>query len=313
MPTIANNRHDGAFAGRLQRGVLRVGEFDREYVLHAPASHDPSRPAPLVIAFHGAGGSARFARLATGWSEKAEHEGFLLVYPEGLRKRLDQPSSFLHNPQFWNVGADGFIERMGVDDVAFIDTLLDGLSREFAIDSQRVFATGFSNGASLCFRLAAALSHRFAAIAPVAGRLWRHDLRPAKPVPTLYITGDADPLNPIAGGAIESPWGRERVLPPLSETIETWASWSGCNIENPKITTMAEGVTRTRYRGMAPRSLVDCCVIAGAGHVWPGGREVLAERLVGAMTDRIDATRVIWDFFCGAALLGASSQLGEGD
>lgn len=295
MPRLANQPPEDYFGDRLERRTLRVGDHERQYVLHVPKRYDAAQPAPLLLVYHGGGGSARFARLATGWSEQAEREGFLVAYPEGLRPHPDQPASFLHNPQFWNVGAGGFVEKMGVDDVAFGSAMLDHITRDFTIDAQRVCATGFSNGASLCFLLGAALGERLALIAPVAGRLWRKDLRPTRPPPLIYITGDQDPLNPINGGLITSPWGRQRVLPPLSESIETWAGWLGCDLGRLVRTTPFPGVSRARYVGESPSATVDYYTVAGAGHVWPGGRPVLAERLVGPSSDRLDATQLIWE------------------
>ena len=51
----------------------------------------------------------------------------------------------------------------------FVATLLDDLAGVANVDSRRVFATGMSNGGMMCYRLAAELSDRIAAIVAVAG------------------------------------------------------------------------------------------------------------------------------------------------
>ncbi len=59
--------------------------------------------------------------------------------------------------------------KQGIDDVGYARVMLDDLARQFNIDKKRVYATGISNGAMMCYRLACELSDRIAAIAPVAG------------------------------------------------------------------------------------------------------------------------------------------------
>jgi polyhydroxybutyrate depolymerase len=283
-----------------QRRQIDVGGRRREYVLHTPASG--AGPRPLVVALHGGGGTARFAKYATGWSEKADREGFLVAYPEGTRPDSTRGASFLRNPQFWNVGTGfGFVEREGVDDVAFMESLLDELLAQAPIDPARVYVTGFSNGASLALRLGVELSERIAAIAPVAGQLWRWDRGPARPMPMLYITGAADPLNPLDGGEVRSPWGRVHTRPLIADMIRQWARWVGC-ATTPTLQTSDAGVRRMRFGPAEQGAEVDFYVVEDMGHVWPGGREVLAERLVGPMSDRLNATDLIWEFFTRHAL-----------
>ncbi len=37
--------------------------------------------------------------------------------------------------------------------------------------------------------------------------------------------------------------------------------------------------------------------LTGAGHVWPGGKQKVLERILGPSTDIIDANREMWTFF----------------
>jgi polyhydroxybutyrate depolymerase len=290
--------------------TIRVDGRKREYILHVPARSCGLRPArtprhsdlpstalPLVFVFHGGGGAARLAILATGWSQKADEIGFFAVYPEALRPDPRRPPTFLRNPQFWNVGSGlGCAEREGVDDVAFVGALLDELSESLAIDARRVYATGFSNGAALTLRLGMELSDRLAAIGPVAGNLWRQEPKPTRPVSMIYITGTADPMNPLDGSRIASPWGPVLQPPPIEQTIQTWALWIGCPPE-PGILSDRDGVRHLRYGRGERGAEVDFITIQDAGHAWPGGPPVLAERLAGKPTDKLNATDVIWEFF----------------
>src|SRR5260221_564174 len=97
--------------------------------------------------------------------------------------------------------------------------LLDELPRRLLVDADRIFVTGFSNGASMTFRLGAELSDRIAAIAPVAGHYWPTASTPARPVPTLFLIGDHDPLVPLTGGRVDTPWGRRIEKPSVRESL----------------------------------------------------------------------------------------------
>ena len=201
----------------------------REYLLHVPAGYDGIHTLPVVFSFHGGGGSARVAVISARWSQKADQEGFLVVYPEGVRPHPDRKPSFLRNPQFWNVGAGiGLAEEENVDDLGFVRALLDEVSERFPIDPRRIFACGFSNGASMAFESAMHFSGHIAAVGAVSGHLWREEPAPQQPVSMIYITGSDDPLNPLDGGRIQSPWGHTRDRPPIARSVLRWVEWAGC-------------------------------------------------------------------------------------
>jgi polyhydroxybutyrate depolymerase len=276
--------------------TIRIDAREREYILYVPPAADRQR-IPLVFVLHGGGGTARLAALATGWSQKAKAVGFLVVYPQAVRPNPQRPPTFLRNPPFWNVGSGvGHGEHEGVDDVAFIRALLDELSQRLPIDPRRVYAAGFSNGAGLTFRLGMELSEHFAAIAPVSGNRWRAGPAPSRPVSMIYISGTADPMNPLNGAPIESPWGHVLHPMPIMETIRAWAAWTGCPPE-PRVLRDDDGVHRVRFGPGRQGAEVDFITIEGAGHAWPGGPSVLTERLAGTPTDKLNATDVIWEFF----------------
>jgi len=276
---------------------IRVGDLTRDFLLHVPESYDVRTPRPLVLIFHGGGGSARVSVMATGWSQKAEEAGFVVVYPEGVREDTSRSATFLRNPRFWNVGAGiGRAEADDIDDVGFVRTLLDELPQHLAVDQARVYAGGFSNGASMAFESAMHLSDRFAAIGAVSGHLWRTQPPPTRPVSLIYITGSDDPMNPLHGGVIESPWDYVQHRPPIADSIRQWGAWIGCEHE-PTAVVELDGVRRATYGPGKHGAEIEFYTIAGAGHVWPGGPPMLAERISGPATDKLDATEVIWDFF----------------
>jgi polyhydroxybutyrate depolymerase len=256
-----------SFSAGDHRIVIPHGGISRSFLLHLPPR---PWPLPLVMMIHGAGGSADFAVEETGWSQLADTEGFAVVYPEGLSARRDKTPKFLTNPQEWNDGSG----RRGQDDVGFLTAVIGNLGE--LIDSNRVYVTGFSNGAGMVFRLAAERADRLAAIAPVAGHCWVPDPKPSRPVPTYYLVGDSDPMVPLKGGTARTPWGRVADRPSVDETLRRWGT----------------------AIGYPPGSeLFPVRIIPRDGHHWPGGKGLLGERLGGPIARDINATSEIWQFF----------------
>src|SRR5437899_2839405 len=132
--------------------VLRSGGITRYALVNVPPGAPATRPLPLVLALHGAGGTGREMDSGTGLSALADRAGFVAVYPSAAWK-------------FWNISAS----PGKPDDVGFIKTLLDTVESQVCIAPDRLYATGVSNGAGMVALLGCALSARLAAIAPVAG------------------------------------------------------------------------------------------------------------------------------------------------
>jgi polyhydroxybutyrate depolymerase len=181
--------------------------------------------------------------------------------------------------------------------VVFLRQVIDDAIVKGRADPRRVYVTGFSNGAAMAFRVAAELADRVAAVAPVAGYCRvPADFRPARPVPTLYLIGAADPLVPVRGGDVRSPWKHRLVRRrPVAETLSRWAHIIGCS-PDPVPESDADGVRTDVYPGPVPFRAV---VIDGLGHHWPGGKGQLNHRIAGPASDRVDGVAAVWEFCRG--------------
>jgi polyhydroxybutyrate depolymerase len=279
---------------------ILVGSLERHYVVHVPINYTESKPLPVVIMFHGGGGKAKGAMRETGWADKADQEGFLAVFPEGTRRNPHLQPRFVGNAQTWNDGSKNHLligaVRRRVDDVGFVNALIDDLIARYNVDQHRIYAAGFSNGAAMAFRVGRELSNRIAAIAPVSGTDWLEQPVIREPVSLLYITGTADPLNPIDGGEIKLgplPLGTK---PPVREFIQKWIKMLGCSQEQ-KVIFDKDGVKGRAYGQCQDGAEVIFYTIEGMGHCWPGGKSFLPERIVGKCSDKMNATDVIWKFF----------------
>lgn len=265
----------------------------RSYLVYAPSG--ARGPLPTVLMIHGAGGTAAWTLAETRWQLTAERERFLVVLPEGTRPHPSRPANFLHNPQVWNDGSPrGEPPRPESDDVAFLAAVIADVGRHFPLDAGRTYATGFSNGAGMTFRLAAERPELLAAIAPVAGHAYIEAPRLALPVPTLYLVGSVDPLVPLEGGDITTPWGRQRrPRPSVRATLTRWARTLGCR-EDSIVVHEEEGLLVEQFLGpvryLAYR-------VGGLGHHWPGGRGELKQRIAGPPSDRVNGCDLLWDFF----------------
>jgi polyhydroxybutyrate depolymerase len=281
--------------------VFSTPEGPRRCLVQHPVG--VTEPLPVVLILHGSGATAAWALEEIGWSSLADRVPLLTVAPEGARPEPSRPPGFLDNPQVWNDGSpQGLPPRPDIDDVAFLDQILDYLPRHYHIDPRRVYLTGFSNGAGMAFRYAAERGQRVAAIAPVAGYCWEANPRPTRAVPTLYLVGDADPLVPLEGGNIRTPWGLSPTpRPPVRQTLQRWAGALGCPTEPARIADTEEA-TIAHYGPGRDGATLTAYTIHGLGHHWPGGRGQLNPRLAGPASDRVRANELIWDFFCQHAL-----------
>jgi polyhydroxybutyrate depolymerase len=277
-----------------QTHTIKVGDRERSYIVHLPSRLPKDKPVALVLAFHGGGGQAAGMERMTGFGKLADKEGFLVVYPEGISKN-------------WNDGRENpnsvaFKEK--VDDVAFVAALIDALGKQHKIDAKRVYATGISNGAIFSHYLAAKLSGKIAAIAPVVGGIadpFHKEFSPEKPVSVLILQGTKDPLVPYEGGPIR-PGKRGKVIG-TDEAVRLWVRHNGCQAkaieEELPDTDPKDGCTVKRFRyekGQAGTEVV-LYKIEGGGHTWPGGIQYLSEKLIGKVCRDFDGTTVIWEFF----------------
>jgi polyhydroxybutyrate depolymerase len=293
--------------------TLPVGGLERHALLHLPTrsgnGDGVAQSLPLVIMLHGYGGSSTNAMRETRWSDKADAERFAVVYPDATRRQPNQAPSLRHNPQAWNDGSGRFHPPgQEVNDVEFIRSLIDELKKQQPIDPRRIYVTGFSNGASMALRVGAELADRVTAIAPVAGASWLENLQPVRGISLMYLTGTADPLNPLEGGApklgrlsraqgkVDTPTPQSKPKNSLDVLMAQWTQALRCTAA-PTADATVNGVRTRRHSGCRDDADVAFVTIEGLGHIWAGGVNQMPEILVGKPTDKLNATDVIWDFF----------------
>ena len=264
---------------------ITVNDIRRHFVSYVPASKTDN-PA-VIISLHGRLSNGKGMMRFADFRPIADKEGFIIICPDGINKS-------------WNDGRNTPAYKQGINDVKFINELIDYAVNIYHADAKRVYVTGMSNGGFMASRLACELPGRIAAIAVVAASMDTNaGYLPCKPLPVMYIQGNEDPVVPFSGGAMKNGkgtiYGHEQVL-------QVWAAADQCALQ-PASTNLnaavndGTGVTRETYSSPSGKVKVTGYIITGGGHTWPGGSQYLPEFLVGIASKNLDACKVIWEFF----------------
>ena len=262
----------------------------RTYLLRLPASYSEENAYPLVIAMHGGFGNANNLENQSQLSVKANADDFVVVYPEGVKSPGLGISS-------WNAGwCCGYASNADIDDVGFIDQLLDELIGEYSIDFNRVYATGMSNGGFMSYRLACELPDRIAAIAPVSCSMAMVNCTPERGVPVIHFHSFQDTSIPWEGGVGDGASGHHN--PPTDSVLNAWAALNGCNVLNDTLENTDE-YTHNRWSDCECGAGIELYITQDGGHSWHGG----SQTVIGDQPSQfISATDAMWEFFQGHAL-----------
>ncbi len=279
-------------------GTLTHQSLQRSYILHLPPGYEATEVLPLVVFLHGGGGSSLSAQGFTLFNQASNTNGFAVAYPQGFTEIA--PNSYV-----WADGRGTAADKAGIDDVGFVNRLVDTLLANYQIDPDRIYLCGFSNGSFLTQRIAFEGNARFAAMGTLGGTL-AVDLfdtgDPGRAIPMIYIFGMDDPLVPFEGGLVaESESGP---VVGIEAAVDYWRTNNQCQtallpVELPDLnTTDSSTVTVFEYSDCACNNArVIYYEIAGAGHTWPGVELPDYELIAGQTNEDIFASQVLWDFF----------------
>ena len=233
----------------------------------------PGQPAgarlPVVLVFHGAGGSATGVEGQTGLTPLGHRYGFMAVYPNA-------------SGHYWHLN--------GRQDFEFVRALLDQLDDTLCVDDSRVYATGVSNGASLVSRLGCVLSDRLTAIAPVAGDDSLYPgCQPHRDVSVLEIHGSADLSvyyqQPSGWGV----WG----------FLGAWSLWDQCPATPLVWQRLATHVLYAARSGCADGAAIAHIKLLGEPHAWPS----LPTAHSSGSGVAFSARQAVWQFFSNRTVL----------
>ncbi len=248
--------------------------LERNYLVHTPNTYKESVSAPMIIVFHGLTGTAQYAAKDSvyHWITKSNKEGFIAVFPNGMSSS-------------WNAGnCCGYASSNNIDDVGFIRDVISDMESKFNINSNRIYATGMSNGGMFSHRLACDLADELAGIASVAGSDSTKVCYPANPIQILHIHAINDNVVSYNGGG--------SMFASVPETISRWVNRNNCDISPKHVA--GNGVYYDLYTGCDSNVQIKLFVTSEGGHSWPGS----STGLLGATpSTAISATDEIWAFF----------------
>jgi polyhydroxybutyrate depolymerase len=210
------------------------GGIERTYFVHLPEAYDPASQWPVIVALHGLTWEADDWFDAT-WKASASQIDYILVLPEALELN--------------------WADRSFEPDVPFITAVLAELETDLCIDSNRIYASGASDGADMVTRLACDAGDRFAAMRPYIGLNYPEIFESEGcdqpgPVPMTSYVGSDEPYYDLAD---------------IDEGVALWAERNGCPGE-PVTETVAEGVTTTRYDDCSDGATVEIYMLDGVEH-----------------------------------------------
>jgi polyhydroxybutyrate depolymerase len=258
----------------------------RGYSLHVPAGWNGTDALPVLLVFHGV--PRGNMRAVTGFDAIADERGFAVVYPQS-------------DAQDWAVGCAACTNaaRGEIDDVRFVEDVLDDLAGTIPVNARRVWAAGFSQGALLAHFLACEIPGRIAAFASVAATMIEEVVvgcEPTRKVPWLFVHGSDDPVLPASGEA-----GAFARTISIETTADLWAEFDGC-AEEETVSELPDGgdfnATLVRLHDW------DACdagvdvrwyEVRSGGHVWPGS-PVQFDPGFGLESPDLDASAAIADF-----------------
>ena len=182
--------------------------------------------APLVFVLHGYTGSAQGIMDYSEMNEVAEANGFAVCYPQGTTDQYDN--------SFFNVGYE-FQNNPTVDDVGFIEQIVEIAIQIHNIDSTRIYLSGWSNGCAMAQRMAMDSSHIFAAVGCMSFYLVSDEHADYSPIPIMEVHGFLDQIVLYESSILSVPFNQgswtdlEAIETGAIENMYEWGGYNGCS------------------------------------------------------------------------------------
>ena len=256
-PDIFTSAKIPASLDEVSLNLFAHDDTEREYLTYIPSGYSHINEAPIVLNFHGFGGTASGQLALSDWRELAEKHGIILIYPQGL----DLQKGGSH----WNPDPVSSDSKSLSDDLGFVRRLLKRISKNYSIDKSRVYATGYSNGAGMAYGLAHHMPDLITGIAPVSGLMndkYLSTTSGVSPVGLISFNGEEDWVRPVNGikgylasvADISSYWAR--INDSTRSVVEQFAEVTGNLIE------------RTSYSRDDGLITVEQYLVDRGGHEW---------------------------------------------
>ncbi len=200
-------------AGSTEDIFIAVDDTLRDVRLYIPDGIAEGDAVHLLIALHGSGDSGRSFQAGAGLDERATDD-LIIAYPTAAKGN-------------WAEGCNcNIADRLQINDLGFVEALIDSVSARYSVSPERTFALGYSQGGLFAYRLACAMGDRISRVAAVSAPMsvpLSQMCGAANPVSVLTLHGRRDAILPWAGtnnGAFS--------LLSAEDTAEFWADKRSC-------------------------------------------------------------------------------------
>jgi polyhydroxybutyrate depolymerase len=263
-----------------------VVNLTRQYVVHVPAKYfEMKAPVPLLLVLHGAGGTGQGIQSYSGFDAISDKEGFLIAYPDAINTA-------------WNDNRGD--ELSTVDDVGYLEHIIESVAQKANIDLNRVYTAGYSRGGMMAYRMGCVAPTKFAAVASVASTFPMYlllECQNAPPKAVMIIQGTDDPVVPWMG--IQTGYFS------AADSIKFWGQHNRCTVLGPikeaADLSPLDGTRLLTQEGSKCQQPIVLYSVFHGGHTWPG-HPIQAPFDLGPTSMDFDAAAAIWDFFKGQSL-----------
>jgi polyhydroxybutyrate depolymerase len=270
---------------------FKYQDHNRSYLVHLPKNYDAEKQYPIIFVLHGITSRAKAIAGFSGFNAQSDQKDFIVCYPQGYKRS-------------WGIQIQvGPAPRKGIDDIGFIDELIDTLALNYSVDTNKIFACGISNGGFMTALLASKLPRQFSGIAMVCSNLFNPVetySSSGSSIPLLLIGATDDPLLQYEGGKVKgkNKYSTKGFLP----TMEYWVDKNSCLYPTDSLIIENDSDDKTtviKYYSASEttKNKVVLYKIIGGGHGWPGRKKDFKSIFLGKISQEINAADVISDFF----------------
>lgn len=307
---------------KLEKGFKEVVSFEvdgvtRDFIVYAPFKALRKEAAPVVYMLHGSSGTGEKFYNISGWVEKANKVGAIAVFPTALGFCYFEDDNFdgeftaneLKVGTKWNEGnfengkrrlcsSDEIITLVRPkkrkiiksleikDDAFYLDQTIEYLKKYHKIDTTRIYASGFSNGAGMVARLSVERSYLYAAFATHGGGNVTVESLPSEPVNVIMTLGNVDDRFLTRTGDFLYADENDLLALPLDESlaeIEALFSTIGLNVSRHNLDPLVHYTQREFVNGkevftygfdstlIGADNKLTFAVMEGVGHIYPNG------------------------------------------
>ncbi len=272
----------------------------REYKIYTPNNLAPD--AKVVVLLHGLGATMNDFDYSS-WPTIADSANIILIAPQGLSF-----NSFIGVIEgVFNSGMVLPIINQGVNadvnDIGFINFLMDEVASNYSTSHNRVYITGFSNGGFMTQRCACELTSKIAAIASVSGT--RSAAYPpcndGFTMPVAHFHGDMDSVVTWGGYVATGTIGAQLGIS-VDSLLNDWKITN--NAFDSEVSSTIGDVnaslylTHTEYKTPSGESMVELFKVHGGVHAYYGYMQT---------ANKFDIAHETWKFFNKHKVLGVAA------